>query len=281
MGAHSMIPLKVLLVHDVRSFYHCPIQDLRTLEMDEAYLAMYDNRALNPEHKHLEEKGLTHLGFMPKNFEVKWVRFILNRVHDMKIWLEKLVKITKDMIHRVTGLPMLDRPKVTNNLLRAELTKKTGAQWDGCGLKLNGVTDLELKYAIHAIVHKMYSSSQANSVPYEVVDLAYKIVKKDLVFDLPELQLVQFCKNLENIQATKPNPWKFGSLLVCLFFYAQDLFPSKGIVVWEKDRPVLYQINDFITELGDNFANILGAYFDKFKEKMENGFRIPKTLVEE
>lgn len=199
----------------------------------------------------------------------------------MEIWLEQPVKITKEMLHRVTGLPMLDRPKVTKNIIRAKLSQKIGVEWDGRGLKLNGVTDLELKYAIHAIALKMYSSSRPNSAPCEVVDLAYKTMKKDLEFDLVELQLVQFNKNLESIRAAKPNPCNFGSLLVCLLFYVLKFFPSKGNVVWKKDRLVFYQINDFITELGDNFANVMDAYFNYFKQRIDNRFRIPQTLVEE
>jgi hypothetical protein len=118
----------------------------------------------------------------------------------MQIWLEQLVKITKKMIHMVIGLPMLiEKPKATKNIPRAELTEKTRAEWDGRGLKLNGVTNIELKFAIHALAHKMYSSSRQNSVPCEAIDLAYKIVKNDLVFDLAELQLIQFSKNLESI----------------------------------------------------------------------------------
>lgn len=85
---------------------------------------------------------------------------------------------------------MLDRPKATKNISRAELTNKTGAEWDGHGMKLNGVSDVELKYAIHAIAHKMYSNSWSNSVHYEAIDLAYKIVKNDLEFNLAELQLI-------------------------------------------------------------------------------------------
>lgn len=281
MGTHSMIPPKVLLMHDVRTFYHCPIQDLGTFEMNEAYSTMCENGVLKEEHTHLETKGLTHLGFMPKVFEEKWVRFILSCVHDMEIWLEQPIKITKKMVHRVTGLPMLDRPKATKNIPRNELAQKTRAVWDGRGIKLNAVTDVELKFSIHAIAHKMYSSSWWNSVPCEVVDLAYKIVKNDLVFDLAELQLTQFSKNQESIRASKPNPWKFGPLLVCLFFYVHKFFPSKGTVVWQKDRPIMYQINDFITELGDNFASIVDAYFDEFRAKMENRHRIPQTLVDE
>ena len=49
------------------------------------------------------------------------------------------------------------------------------------------------------------------------------------------------------------NPFKFGSLLTCFFFYVQKKFPSKGTVIWRKGTPVLYQINDFIEEMGENF----------------------------
>lgn len=94
---------------------------------------------------------------------------------------------------------MLDRPKATKNLPWVDLTKKTKAKWDGRGMKLNGVTNMEIKFSIHVITYKIYSSSQKNSVPCEAVDLAYKIVKNNLSFDLTELQLVQMSKNLERI----------------------------------------------------------------------------------
>ena len=40
--------------------------------------------------------------------------------------------------------------------------------------------------------------------------------------------------------------------------------------------PVLYQINEYIAKMGENYNNIMGNYFDAFKEKMNNRFRIPK-----
>ena len=60
-----------------------------------------------------------------------------------------------------------------------------------------------------------------------------------------------------------------------------EVFPSKGIVVWKKDRPVVYQINEFIAEMGDNFEGIMDAYFETFKERMQSRFRIPKKLVDD
>lgn len=73
---------------------------------------------------------------------------------------------------------------------------------------------------------------------------------------------------MESIQDSKNNSCNFFLLLVFLFFNVQKFFPSNGNFVWRKDTPVLYQINEFINEMGDNFESIMDAYFDKFKERM-------------
>ena len=114
-------------------------------------------------------------------------------------------------------------------------------------MKVSSVTDMKLKFGIHIIIHKIYSSSQLNSVSCEVVDLAYKIVKKNISLDLVELLLIQFNKNMESIKTSKKNPCKYGSLLTCLFFYVQFFFPSKGNEALKKDTPIVYQINELIT----------------------------------
>ena len=72
---------------------------------------------------------------------------------------------------------------------------------------------------------------------------------------------------MERIRTSKNNPCKFSSLLTCLFFYVQIFFPSKGTIVWRKDVLVLYQINEYISEMGENYVSIMDNYFDAFKEK--------------
>lgn len=148
--------------------------------------------------------------------------------------------ITKKMIHKITGLPMLSKAKATKTLGREELQKQTLAEWDGRGLKVNTISDVKLRFGIHVIAYKLYSSSRLNSVPSEAVDLALKIVKKNLEFDLSKVLLKQLNKNMDSIRTSKNNSCKFGSLLICLFFFVQKFFPSKGTVVWRKDIPILY-----------------------------------------
>ena len=93
--------------------------------------------------------------------------------------------------------------------------------------------------------------------------------------------LNQFNRNIESIKTSKNNPCKFGSLSTCLFFFVQKFFPSKGSVIWRKDVPIIYKINEYITKMGENFVNIMENYFDSFKEKMNNRFKINKKLVED
>lgn len=109
----------------------------------------------------------------------------------------------------------------------------------------------------------------------------YKVVKSNLSFNLAELLLNQFSKNMEIIRGSKNNPCKFESLLTCSFFFVHNFFPSKGTIVWRKDVPILYQINEYIGEMGENFESIMDNYFEIFKEKMNNRYRILKKLVED
>ena len=81
------------------------------------------------------------------------------------------------------------------------------------------IIDPMLNFVVKVISHQFYQSSRLNSIPYIAVDMGYKIVKKDHSYDLVELQLQHLMENLEVIRKTKSAQCKFGSNLVCIFFY--------------------------------------------------------------
>lgn len=149
-----------------------------------------------------------------------------------------------------------------------EFITLTRVESDCRGLKLNNVTDVELKFAIRVIGYCFFQSARENSVPCAAVDLAYKIVKKGMKIDLCKLLLKNLFENINTIRKPKKNnsvnTLKFGSLLVCMFFSFEKFFPSVGNVVWELHRPITHQINDFIKALGDNFNEIMDDYFSQF-----------------
>lgn len=86
-------------------------------------------------------------------------------------------------------------------------------------MAIDTITDPLLYFSIRVISHKFYQSSRLNNVPYIVVDVGYKIVKKDHTYDLVELQLQQLMENLRAIRKTKSAQCKFGTILVFIFFY--------------------------------------------------------------
>ena len=63
-----------------------------------------------------------------------------------------------------------------------------------------------------------------------------KFVKRDHTYDLVELQ--QIMENLGAIRRTKGAQCNLGSILVCIFFYVQNEFPSFGKVGWKKNRSI-------------------------------------------
>ena len=87
-GSQSQISLKVLLINNIRTHFKCTEQEIGTLEMDSVLGEMCVDGSLKPEHKHLEVKGLTHIPHLSRNFQVKWIRYILNHVHNGQLWLE-------------------------------------------------------------------------------------------------------------------------------------------------------------------------------------------------
>lgn len=85
------------------------------------------------------------------------------------------------------GCPMLKKPKTAKTLAQGALVKKILAEWDGRGMKLNNVTNMEIKIRIHIISHKIYNLHMYKTISYEEIDLAYKVVKDNLSFDLTDL----------------------------------------------------------------------------------------------
>ena len=112
------------------------------------------------------------------------------------------------------------------------------------------------------------------------MDVGYKIVKKDHTYDLAELQLHQLIENLGAIKKTKNSQWKFGSILICIFFYVQNKFPTSGPMAWKTNKSIVVQIGEFIEQLGENFELVMTSYFEDFKQSMKKRLRILVSLVE-
>ena len=88
-------------------------------------------------------------------------------------------------------------------------------------------------------------------------------------------------ENLGGIRRTKGAQCKFGSILICIFFYVQKEFPSFGKIDWKTNRSVVAQINEYIEKMGDNFETLMTSYFEDFKKSMKQRLRILVSLTDQ
>ena len=111
------------------------------------------------------------------------------------------------------------------------IESNTLSNWNNRGTKICTIEDPEIEFTARFIAHKFYQLSQPNSVSCITVDLGWKIIKKDHGHNLVDPQLTQLAENLKLIRKVKKHICMFGSLIVCIFFYVHNMFPSIGDVV--------------------------------------------------
>lgn len=89
-------------------------------------------------------------------------------------------------------------------------------------------------------------------------------------------------ENLIAIKKDEKNTFKFGTLILCLFFYFMNEISGIGHVQWSSDKMVTIQIRDFLYNIGDSKAKkvALWGYFKNFQGMMQVRERIPKSVVE-
>lgn len=127
--AFSLIPDRVMLVEDVRFFTKCCVEELGHVEIKDTYDELCTDGKLNSKYEHIKIKGLTEALTYPRVFKPQWVKFVLSRVHDDFMWLEEQpFKITKEIIHLITGYPIYDHARAQKMISQKELISLTGVE---------------------------------------------------------------------------------------------------------------------------------------------------------
>ena len=110
---------------------------------------------LKDEFQIVEKKGLTSALVYHTVFKTEWIRIVLSRIHDGCLWLEGgPIKITKRIMHRVTGFPTLDRYETLQSDSKEAIENNTGAKWNKRGMTIDTITDPILDFAVRVISHK-------------------------------------------------------------------------------------------------------------------------------
>lgn len=95
-----------------------------------------------------------------------------------------------------------------------------------------------MKYACMVIGYQTFSASIINSISAAAVNAAYRMIKEDASFHLCTGMERQLLLNLKLIKQDNALRFKFGQLLVGLFFYFQGYFLEVGDIQWSVDQSV-------------------------------------------
>lgn len=89
-------------------------------------------------------------------------------------------------------------------------------------------------------------------------------MKENANYDLCEAIQSQLMLSLESIKKDNSQKFKYGQLLIGLFFYFQNFIPRIGDIELSKDTPVLAQIKNSIKVVKNTFPMAMNRYFNEF-----------------
>lgn len=132
VGTLSSVPYGVLHMEDVRSYIHCKLEDLGIFAIFDQDRLMCDKEGiLKEQFRWVTDKGFHHALNFLDNFEEEHVRYVLIRIHDHFMWLDKLHNITKEAIHVIIGLWATGEVPILRSIPKDDVSKLIKSRWDG------------------------------------------------------------------------------------------------------------------------------------------------------
>lgn len=180
----------------------------------------------------------------------------------------------------MTGFSATGEALTLRMISSTEVIWLTKSQCDSRAMIITHIEDAKVRFAFVVLGYMVYQSSRMNSVSSCAIHARYRIIKEDETYDICEMIQSQFMVNMEIIKKDKKQSFKYGSLLVCIFFYVQNFSLGKRKVVWSQEKPIMVQIGEMIRDLGNKFGETLWGYFKEFQIRMHKRERIPTGIVQ-
>lgn len=282
IGAFSKIPKGVVFVEDPRMYIHCHIEELDDEEIKNMYKSVIcdESKNIKPEHKIVETLGFTKILSIP-NFPKDVIRIVLRRVHGAFFWLDSVHKITKEVVKAVIGLPSTgNRPNKTKKVSNDLVINLTGATFDKRYLRVNDVTNINVKFISMILGYKNTHTNRLNSVSSLCIKSAYDMINDNARIDVCEWLKDELIDNLGKIKKDKKGTFRFGNLLVCLMLHITKQVPSICIRNFGFDIPVGKQLLDLLNNMGENKEKNINEYFQALKARMKTKVRLSQAIVD-
>lgn len=200
-GVFSSILYDILQNEDRRAHIHWDIEELRNVDM----LTLYTKHIvsslgnLKPKYHILHDKGFTLFVHFLVFDEAEWVRYILSKIHDEFIQLEKPHNITKQAIQAVTCLSATGEIPSLRKVQNTTVAVVTGSQYVNQSMTISDIVEHDVRFTSMVVGYKVYQSSMHNSVSSTTIFTAYQMLKEIKRCDLCSILLSELLSNLKKI----------------------------------------------------------------------------------
>lgn len=196
----------------------------------------------------------------------KVVRFILSKLNEDTLNLDKSYLISKEVIRNLTRLcnvGIISKKKLIHN---KEVKTLTGVTGDQRALVISMIKDPLTRCIAYGISYRFFFKNKKGSTSTGAVYISHKMIMEDQDFDLYSLLKDQL---MENVQLTMDidYPFKFGTLIICITMYFLNSFPQNDNVVWKENVPVCKKIFEHFNLLENReqvYANLFRELLGKF-----------------
>lgn len=145
-------------------------------------------------------------------------KYIVNRFHDGKFWLENTVELMAELIHRVTGLPIQGEKVPLDMPSAAMIRQYLGSEEEGTnskGIQISQTSHAAVEWALTIIVVCLTNAGRPSSVKREVLLVAVDIALNGTVYNWSSYLADLLAENIKNYHDTGASI-RFPSLIIWL-----------------------------------------------------------------
>ena len=207
-------------------------------------------------------------------------KYIVSRFHDGKFWLDSTVKLTAELVHHVTGLPITGSPvplaMPTAELIR-QYFRSEAEGTNSKGLRIVQTTDPGVQWALVIIALCLTNAGRTSSVRRDVLPVAVEVATNGTVYNWCDYLVGLLTENITNCQETGASI-RFPSLIIWLAM--TDVTPVGDPQFTAIGQPFMFNFRRFsMTSTQD--PQVAEKYFENWFQNLKlkcGKWRVPQVI---
>lgn len=195
---------------------------------------MKPDKTFHDEFMQLENHPIIEYATTYEFNEFEWIQILLSRIHDDLFWIGEVpVRITRDLIHEMTGLSKKGVVIPAGKDVRKLVEQACKSRSDRRGMTIESIKEKDIKLISMILGYRFQHTRRVNSVSAATILATIRLVRENGEFNLCEILRTQLIDNIRAIKHDKTKIFRFGSLIIYMYFHilgkVSNLYLDKSI----------------------------------------------------